>query len=194
MGNLRPEIKAANMARTINGTVKSDLWARAVDPEKDIKGVFCSITDPLGESRTIELQSASGEMYRTRFDQYIHSGIYHQVYYAKDNAGNVSLPKEVFVNVVNSVIPADSVPEPPELTITVEGSIVDISWDAVGEATGYALFYAPYPDAGDIGNIDMENQNSISFDGGDLAFYVAVQAYNGEGNSDFSNIEFFDLR
>ncbi|MBF0231382.1 MAG: hypothetical protein HQK63_17610 [Desulfamplus sp.] len=194
LGNLRPEIRAVNMTQMIRGAVKNDLWARAVDPENDIKGVFCSVTDPAGETTTVELEHATGEMYRSKFDRYLNKGIYHQVYYARDKAGNVSLPKEVLVNVINPVTASDSLPQTPALTITVEGNFVVISWESVPESTGYTLFYAPYPDADYIGEIDMGNQKTVSFDGAGMAFYVAVQAYNGKGQSGFSNVGHFDLR
>ncbi|MBF0234749.1 MAG: hypothetical protein HQK65_17180 [Desulfamplus sp.] len=194
LGNLRPEIRAVNMTQMIRGAVKNDLWARAVDTENDIKGVFCSVTDPAGETTTIELEHTTGEMYRSTFDKYANKGVYHQVYYARDKAGNVSLPKEVLVNVINPVTASDSLPQAPRLTITVEANFVVISWESVPESTGYTLFYAPYPDADYIGEIDMGMQRIITFDGAGLAFYLAVKAYNGKGQSGFSNIGHFYLR
>jgi len=65
----------------------------------------------------------------------------------------------------------------PSLTTT--GINVSISWTAVPGATGYKLFYAPYPYTGPetIESIDMGAQTNLS---GDLregaAFYVAVKA------------------
>ena len=67
----------------------------------------------------------------------------------------------------------------PTLTVTTVGTNVDISWSSVNNATGYTLFYAPYPTASPIGSIDMGTGLSVSTDlplGS--AFYVAVQAYN----------------
>ena len=64
----------------------------------------------------------------------------------------------------------------------------------MGETDGYTLFYAPYPDTKYIEKIDMGKLTSITFDGTGLGFYVAIQAYNSNGNSEFSTIDSFDLR
>ncbi len=82
----------------------------------------------------------------------------------------------------------------PNLTLTIVGHIVQVSWNAVDGATGYTLFYAPYPEATSIGSLDIGNILRIS---GELApgsaFYLAIKAYNPEGQSAFSNIEHFEL-
>ena len=78
----------------------------------------------------------------------------------------------------------------PALTVTVTGTTVSLSWSSVARATGYTLYYAPYPKASPIGNIPMGDRTSMSAslpDGSD--FYVALQAYNGVGSSGYSNIE-----
>jgi hypothetical protein len=88
----------------------------------------------------------------------------------------------------------NSVLQSPTLDITTSGTYVTISWTSVTDATGYTLYYAPYPDASEIGQIDIGNQTSLpSFDGKGYAFYVAVQAYNSAGSGGYSNIEYFDL-
>jgi formylglycine-generating enzyme required for sulfatase activity len=81
----------------------------------------------------------------------------------------------------------------PTLTLTTSGINVSLSWTSVTGATGYTLFYAPYPDASSIGQIDMGTQTSLSFDANGLAFYGAIQSYNNSGSSEYSNIEYFDL-
>jgi len=81
----------------------------------------------------------------------------------------------------------------PTLTVTTSGVNVTLSWTPVPSATGYTLFYAPYPDASYIGQIDMGTQTSFVFDASGLAFYVAIQSYNSSGSSGYSNIEYFDL-
>ncbi len=85
-------------------------------------------------------------------------------------------------------------PAAPTLTVTTAGTNVTISWNAVSGATGYTLFYAPSPYTGPetIGSVDMGTQTGISvnlWEG--AAFYVAVQAHNSAGSSDYSNIEGF---
>jgi len=80
------------------------------------------------------------------------------------------------------------IPDAPTLTVTTSGVNVTLSWTSVPSATGYTLFYAPYPDASSIGQIDMGTQTSLSFDASGLAFYVAFQAYNSSGSSGYSNV------
>jgi len=90
-------------------------------------------------------------------------------------------------------MPVDKL-EAPTLSIEVDANIVNISWTSVADASGYRLYYAPYPYTGpeSIGNIDMANQTNLS---GELpsgsAFYIAVIAYNLLGESDYSNIDYF---
>jgi uncharacterized protein (TIGR02145 family) len=81
----------------------------------------------------------------------------------------------------------------PTLTVTTSGVNVTLSWTSVSGATGYTLFYAPYPDASYIGQIDMGTQTSLFSDASGVAFYVAIQSYNASGSSGYSNIEYFDL-
>jgi uncharacterized protein (TIGR02145 family) len=88
----------------------------------------------------------------------------------------------------------------PTLTVTTSGVNVTLSWTTVPSSwtpvpsvTGYTLFYAPYPDASYIGQIDMGTQTSLFSDASGVAFYVAIQSYNASGSSGYSNIEYFDL-
>ena len=86
------------------------------------------------------------------------------------------------------------VPTEPTLTVTTSGITVTVSWSSVPTASGYTLFYAPYPYTGpdSIRNVAMGTQTGGSFDlWGGAAFYVAVQAYNAVGSSGYSNIEYF---
>lgn len=84
------------------------------------------------------------------------------------------------------------VPTEPQLSLATDGITVNLFWTTTSGAEGYTLFYAPYPDASYVGSIDMGLQTSLSADlWSGAAFYVSVQAYNGAGNSDYSNIEYF---
>ncbi len=88
------------------------------------------------------------------------------------------------------------IPAEPVLTVSTSETSVTVSWTSVAIAIGYTLFYAPYPYTGpdSIGSVDMGNQTVASFDlWRGAAYYVAVQAYNGVGNSSFSNIEYFAI-
>lgn len=94
------------------------------------------------------------------------------------------------VNALYSLI----VPTAPTITVATSGTAVTLSWNAVANANGYMLRYAPYPYVGPetIGSLDMGTQTSVSFDlWRGAAFYVAVQAYNTHGDSDYSNGEYF---
>ena len=84
----------------------------------------------------------------------------------------------------------------PTLTLATSGIKVSLSWSSVTGATGYTLYYAPYPYTGSdsIENISMGMQTSMSvslWEG--AAFYVAVQSYNSKGQSGYSNITHFEL-
>ena len=87
----------------------------------------------------------------------------------------------------------ETAPSPaPTLGLAISGTTITLSWDVISGATGYRLFYAPYPSASPIKSIDMGSKAKISanlFDG--AAFYIAVQAYNSSGNSPYSNIIHF---
>ena len=209
-GNLRPKIRTTHPDMTITDRENNTLWAIATDPEQEMKGVFCSITDPSDRSSHLELNPMDdrGNWYEVKLENFSQTGCHQVVYYAKDKAGNVSLPVERFLHVTDSALrpddnpedpvdePDDSagVPQAPTLTLTMEGSQVSISWTAVPDADGYTLLYAPYPDAEQIGSFDMGSQTSITFNGTGFAFYVAVKAFFAKGNSELSNIESFDLR
>lgn len=87
-----------------------------------------------------------------------------------------------------------TVPTEPTLTVSTSGATVTVSWNAVANANGYMLSYAPYPYTGpdSIASVDMGTQTGISVNlWGGAAFYVAVQAYNFIGDSNYSNIEYF---
>jgi hypothetical protein len=95
-----------------------------------------------------------------------------------------------------SELPAAAVPDPPTLTLTVDGTRVTLSWGSVLNATGYTLCYAPNPYAGpdSIRSIDMGDRTGAAFDlVKGAAFFVAVRAYNSFGSSGYSNIVGFEI-
>ncbi|SLM30810.1 exported hypothetical protein [Desulfamplus magnetovallimortis] len=198
-GNLRPEVRATNPDMTVNRKDGSTLWAIATDPETEIQGVFCSITGHNGDNTlNIDMQHDRGDMYLAEFNPVklgFPLGLHQLVYYAKDKSGNVSLPVEKFINVVSGEsVPGDNLPDAPEMSITIKETLVTISWSDVEGADSYTLFYAPYPNAEYIGEIDVGVERSITFDGAGMAFYGAIKACNDMGCSSFSNIEWFDLK
>jgi hypothetical protein len=85
-------------------------------------------------------------------------------------------------------------PTPPLLTLSQQGLETTVQWTAVENATGYTLYYAPYPKGEPIGQIDMGNHTRFSAGlPENSAYYVATKAYNPEGRSDYSNIDFLVL-
>jgi hypothetical protein len=89
-------------------------------------------------------------------------------------------------------IESTSVPDAPVINVAVNGTVVTFSWSSVPGAAGYTFFYAPYPAAGHIGSLDLGLMTGSSVElWPGAAFYVALQAYNSAGSSNFSNIEYF---
>jgi len=83
-------------------------------------------------------------------------------------------------------------PTPPELFLDVDGAVVNLSWTSVNDANGYTLFYAPYPQAEYIGQINMLQKTALNAHPSyGNAWYVAVKAYNDAGFSEYSNIVHF---
>jgi formylglycine-generating enzyme required for sulfatase activity len=84
-------------------------------------------------------------------------------------------------------------PGTPTMTLTTSGTRVSLSWSAAG-ATGYRLFYAPYPAGSPTGVMDMGGSTSFSIDlSVGAAYYVFVQAYNSYGYSGYSSIDHFTI-
>lgn len=83
----------------------------------------------------------------------------------------------------------------PTLSFSTSDNRITISWTQVSNATGYTLFYSPYPSADPVGSLDMGSALSAS---GELpygsSYYLSVQAYNEAGGGEFSNIEQFTLK
>lgn len=84
----------------------------------------------------------------------------------------------------------------PVLTLRTSGLNVSLSWTSVPEATGYNLYYAPYPYAGahTIGSVDIGANTFFSATLSDSAsYYVAITASNGSSESGYSNVELVAL-
>jgi len=89
-----------------------------------------------------------------------------------------------------------SVPGAPNLTTSVSGTTVTVSWTQVSGAAGYRLYYAPCPYTGpdSIRSADMGSLTGISvglWKG--ASFYVAATSYNSAGSSGYSNIVHFAI-
>ncbi|MCK5877256.1 MAG: hypothetical protein KAG43_06440 [Candidatus Marithrix sp.] len=87
-------------------------------------------------------------------------------------------------------------PEAPRLQeIQFEGLLGTAKWDDnFSQVDGYRLIHANYPDITEIDVIELGTSTSYQrlLQNGD-SFYVAVQAYNADGDSKLSNIEHFKL-
>jgi hypothetical protein len=92
-------------------------------------------------------------------------------------------------------------PEAPLLSLEIEGLEVSATWNYADDVSGYRLVYAYAPhhndgplEIGPMQTIELGTQASFTetLKNGD-GFYVALQAYNAEGNGPLSNIEHFML-
>jgi hypothetical protein len=100
----------------------------------------------------------------------------------------------LFVMVVSFLMTTSSyaVPSSPTITYSTSDVNVTVQWDTSSGATGYILSYATYPFTGQISTLDVQNQTSFSIDLWDGAsFYIAVQSYDEEGTSGYSNVGHF---
>ncbi len=82
----------------------------------------------------------------------------------------------------------------PRLAVGTEGTAASLSWTEVAGATGYQLYYAPYPFAGEQTVAVLDMGTALSVNGEleeDSAFIVAVEAYNDSETSAVSNAEHF---
>jgi len=87
-------------------------------------------------------------------------------------------------------------PTAPTLTYSINGLTVTASWTSVPGASEYLLSYAPVPYTGpdSIASLNVGNQTSFSatlWEG--AAFYIAIQAGDEQGFSEYSNIENFTI-
>jgi hypothetical protein len=92
-------------------------------------------------------------------------------------------------------------PEAPVLRLEIKGLQVSAKWNYADDVSGYRLLYAYAPHHNDgplkigpLQSIELGTQASFTttLRNGD-GFYVALQAYNADGNSPLSNIEHFML-
>jgi len=87
---------------------------------------------------------------------------------------------------------SNPVPPAPVLVVSNESNTINLSWSQLSEATGYEIFYAPYPAALPVQSCDVGNKANVSAAlASQQAYYVAVRAHNGVCHGDFSNIGHF---
>ncbi|MDH3998690.1 MAG: PQQ-binding-like beta-propeller repeat protein [Desulfuromonadales bacterium] len=86
------------------------------------------------------------------------------------------------------------IPAPPETSYVIDDVTITAQWTTSTGADGYILSFLPYPyDPKDrIYSVNLGAQTSITFELWDgAAYYYAIQAYNDNGTSDYSNVEYF---
>lgn len=84
----------------------------------------------------------------------------------------------------------------PELSVETNAEQVTLTWDGVENATGYLLYYTPYPYLSNASIQQQDLGNELSFSKTlwqGAAYYVAIKAYNSLEKSEYSNIEYFIL-
>lgn len=92
------------------------------------------------------------------------------------------------------IYPSDNPYGTPKLAVQKNGTKVTLSWQSVGNAKGYRLYYASYPNAETgILNEDLGNITSFTVDLKGLTkgtgYFVGIKAYNDASYSYLSNIE-----
>ncbi len=84
----------------------------------------------------------------------------------------------------------------PRLSVGTDQQDLSLSWDSVEGASGYRLYYAPYPYAGEHTVLVLNMGEELSISGqlpAGTSYLVAVEAYNATSSSALSNVEYFIL-
>ena len=95
-----------------------------------------------------------------------------------------------------TICTAEDIPARPQLSLSVSGQTVSAEWTQSNKATGYHLYYAPYPSTHpNFSSRDMNRHQSLTVVlARGHSFYVAIRAYNGNCYSELSNRENFRIR
>ncbi len=87
---------------------------------------------------------------------------------------------------------SNPIPSAPVLEVNNESNTVTLSWSQSPGATGYEIFYAPYPNALPVQSCDLGDKTSVSMAmDNQQAYYIAIRARNGVCHGSFSNISHF---
>lgn len=113
-------------------------------------------------------------------------GTYYIVVKAYNGTQQSSYSNEIAVTISQS----GNLQAPANLRYTLNGTVLTVNWDAVTGAKGYKLglgmatgnYFGPY-DVGNITQIGPLDISSVSAG----TYYFAVKAYNGSGESGYSN-------
>ena len=78
----------------------------------------------------------------------------------------------------------------PVLSVERDGTLLTLAWTSVQDATGYRLYYAPAENVTSFGSVDVGNITRRTIDyNGEAAFYVAIAAYNAQGQGPLSDLQ-----
>ena len=94
----------------------------------------------------------------------------------------------VMIMLFLSTRPLIASPSEPIITMTNSGQIISLNWTAISGSYGYNLYYADYSNPV-LNKIDMglSTKIQVTLPKGSI-YYVAVKAYDGTGESNWSNI------
>jgi hypothetical protein len=99
-------------------------------------------------------------------------------------------PRQALINLTQGP------PQAPQLSYATNGLDLTINWTPVPGATGYTLYYAPYPYTGEASIASMGMGSNTAFNitlWEGAAYYIAVTARNSYGASGYSNIGQFTI-
>jgi len=87
-----------------------------------------------------------------------------------------------------------AVPNAPDINVSAVGSQVIVNFDPVTGATGYKLYYAPYPELSPLKSMDLGTATSYKTTLATEDYYaVAVTSYDDSSESTLSNIDVASL-
>jgi len=86
-------------------------------------------------------------------------------------------------------------PATPAVSVKVVGTQMEFNITPADKATGYILYYAPFPDITSVGHLDIGNQLNIvgDFSSG-TALYLAVRPYHDNCFGEYSEIVNFQIQ
>lgn len=96
--------------------------------------------------------------------------------------------------IARNICDASDTPAGPVIAVAANGGDVTMSFNPVKEATGYQLYYAPYPSMSPVGVLDIGGATDLSTTPESGAgFYLMVRSYNGVCVGGISNVEYFEI-
>ena len=102
-----------------------------------------------------------------------------------------------YSNIEAFTINSHALPNAPQLGYAINGTRITMNWNSVPNATGYRLNFmtSAYTGPGNFIPVDLGAQTSFSYDQlqRGATYTIAMQAYNANGTSDYSNIETFTV-